>query len=98
MKTSVSKAEKIGIFPNWLLLGFGEKFEILSTFRWKWEARNLQQDISKLKQKVKKKKENKSISAGARGAKGYVKLLDCTWQWLNLFFKMSEAGIPTLLA
>ena len=32
MKTSVSKTHKIGIFPNGLVHGFGEKFEILLTF------------------------------------------------------------------
>ena len=33
MKTSVSKTHKIGIFPNGLVHGFGDKFEILLTFR-----------------------------------------------------------------
>ena len=33
MKTSVSKTHKTGIFPKGLVHGFGEKFEILLTFR-----------------------------------------------------------------
>ena len=33
MKTLVSKTQKIGIYPKGLLHGFGEKFEIVLTFR-----------------------------------------------------------------
>ena len=33
MKTSVSKTHKIGIFPQGLVDGFGQKFDILLTFR-----------------------------------------------------------------
>ena len=33
LKTSVSKTHKIGIFPKGLVHGFGQKFEILLTFR-----------------------------------------------------------------
>ena len=33
-KTSVSKTHKIGIFAKGLVHGFGQKFEILWTFRW----------------------------------------------------------------